>query len=345
MHFPTVLAGLALVTSAACAGLPVVSKRQAPSGSQNVAYWGQNTENADLSTYCASGAGIDILVLSFLYQYGNGITTPSGVIGPTCYISTTGEPQSCDDLASQIATCQSAGVKILLSLGGAAGSYSLQSQAEAEAIGQFLWDSYGNSGNTTVPRPFGKTFVNGWDFDIELNGGSSQYYQYMIAKLRSNFASDSANQYYISGAPQCPLPEPNMGIIIGNSTFDYVWTQFYNNNNGLDNTTYESCALGINGDAPFNFNEWLSFLATTPSKDAKLFIGVPASTLAANGGSGGAIYYASPDQLATVVSGVEGESQFGGIMMWSAGYSDSNVNNGCTYAQEAKHILTTGSPC
>lgn len=31
--------------------------------------------------------------------------------------------------------------------------------------------------------------------------------------------------------------------------------------------------------------------------------------------------------------------------MWSAGFSDSNVNSGCTYAQEAHNILWTGSPC
>jgi chitinase len=31
--------------------------------------------------------------------------------------------------------------------------------------------------------------------------------------------------------------------------------------------------------------------------------------------------------------------------MWDAGYSDANVNSGCNYAQEAKNILLTGSPC
>lgn len=136
-----------------------------------------------------------------------------------------------------------------------------------------------------------------------------------------------------------------MGVIIGNSTFDYIWVQFYNNNNGLDNTTYESCSLGLPGDAPFNFDQWVSFIDGTPSSDAKLFVGVPASTLAANGGSGGAIYYATPAQLATIVDGVKDNAQFGGIMMWDAGQSDANVNNDCTYAQEAHSILTTGNPC
>lgn len=40
------------------------------SAAQNVVYWGQNgggtVENNDLSTYCTSTSGIDILVLAFL---------------------------------------------------------------------------------------------------------------------------------------------------------------------------------------------------------------------------------------------------------------------------------------
>jgi len=161
----------------------------------------------------------------------------------------------------------------------------------------------------------------------------------MISTLRSNFASDPHNTYYITGAPQCPIPEPNMGIIIGNSTFDYLWVQFYNNNNDLDNNTYESCALGFDGNAPFNFDQWESFIATTPSAHAKLFIGVPAAEGAANG------YYITPEQLAELVEEYHTATAFGGIMMWSAGFSDSNVIDGCTYAQQAQEILLSGAPC
>lgn len=336
----SLLAGLGLTSLAAASP---VAPRQAPDA-KNVVYWGQNgggtIENNDLASYCQSNSGIDVLVLSFLYQFGRGNNIPSGTIGQSCFISTAGEGQNCDALTSAIAKCKSAGVKIILSLGGATSSYSLQSQAEAEQIGQYLWDSYGNSGNTTVQRPFGDNIVDGFDFDIEVNGGSSQYYQYMIAKLRENFAKDSSNQYFITGAPQCPIPEPNMGEIISNSHFDWLFVQFYNNNN------YKvPCALPINGNAPFNYNNWTSFISTTPSKDAKIFIGVPASTLAANGSPGGATYYATPEQLAGIVNDYKSDAHFGGIMMWSAGFSDSNVNNGCTYAQEAKHILVNGGPC
>ncbi|KAM3566189.1 hypothetical protein ARSEF4850_000857 [Beauveria asiatica] len=339
--FFSLLASLGLTSLAAASSL---EGRQAP-GAQNVVYWGQNgggtIENNDLAAYCQSNSGIDVLVLSFLYQFGrDGNNIPSGTIGQSCFISQAGQGQNCEGLTAAMAKCQSAGVKILLALGGAAGSYSLQSRAQAEQIGQYLWDSYGNSGNTTVQRPFGNNAIDGFDFDIERDGGSSQYYQYMIAKMRDNFAKDTSKKYFITGAPQCPIPEPNMGEIISNSQFDYLFVQFYNNNNYT-----VPCALPINGNAPFNYNNWTNFISSTPSKDAKIFIGVPASTLASNGSPSGATYYATPEQLAIITNEYKSDAHFGGIMMWSAGFSDSNVINRCTYAQQAKHILVKGGPC
>ncbi|KAI1312341.1 putative endochitinase CHI2 [Xylaria venustula] len=344
MHFTKVSAGLGLLAGVATARPTTTTtlKTRASSG-QNVVYWGQNgggtIENNDLSTYCTADAGIDIIVLAFLYQFGNGNNIPSGTVGQSCFISTSGEGQNCDSVSSAITTCQSNGVKIILSIGGASGAYSLQSADQASSIGTYLWQAYGNSGNSSVQRPFGDAFVNGFDFDLELNNGN-EYYADMISALRAGFKEDSSNTYYITGAPQCPIPEPNMGVVIENSQFDYLWPQFYNNNN----YTYP-CALPINGNAAFNYDGWLNFTAGTPSADAKIFVGVPAAPLAANGGPAGETYYATPDQLATIIEGVESESRFGGIMMWSAGFSDSNVIDGCNYAQQARSILDTGSPC
>ncbi|KAF2149191.1 glycoside hydrolase family 18 protein [Myriangium duriaei CBS 260.36] len=334
MHYNTAaLASLGLMATIASASPVMLSSRA--TGGQNVVYWGQNggntVENNDLSTYCTSTSGIDVIVLSFLYEYGNGNTIASGTIGQSCYISPQGEPQNCDALGSAITTCQSKGVKVILSLGGAVGAYSLSSQQEAEAIGQNLWDAYAYGAKGSVPRPFGSAFVNGWDFDVEASSGN-QYYQYLIAKLRSNFASDPNHAYYITAAPQCPIPEPNMGQIISSAQFDYLWIQFYNN-------------WGCSTNGNINYNDWKSFIASTPSKAAKIFIGVPAAPDGATGTASGAQYYLAPNALASLVGQYSSDPAFGGVMMWSAGFSDSNVNNGCTYAQEAKHILITGSAC
>ncbi|KAH8698637.1 class III chitinase ChiA2 [Talaromyces proteolyticus] len=340
MHYST-LAGLGLMATTALAypTIPRHSFRRdnSTSGAETVVYWGQNggnaVENNDLSTYCTADSGIDILVLSFLYEFGNGVDTPSGTIGQSCSIDTSGKGSNCDDLAAAIKTCQGNGKKIILSLGGASGSYSLSSQQEAETIGQNLWDSYGNSGSSSAPRPFGSTFVNGFDFDLEANpAGTNTNYQYLIAKLRSNFASDSANTYYITGAPQCPIPEPNMQDVITTSQFDYLFVQFYNNQ-------------GCSTNTGTNYADWVKNVQNTPSANAKIVIGVPASELASNGAQTGAVYYLAPSDLSTLVGKYKSDSAFGGVMMWDAGFSDDNTNSGCTYAQEVHSILTTGSPC
>lgn len=204
MLFNSLVAGVSLLAATAAAA-PRHQSRQV-SGALNVVYWGQNgggtIENNDLSAYCTNNAGIDVIVLAFLYSFGNNGPIPSGTIGQSCYISTSGEGQQCDALASAIQTCQSNGVKIILSIGGASSSYSLSSDSQASSIGQYIWDSYGNSGNTTVQRPFGSVSVDGFDFDIEMNNGYSQYFPSMISTLRNNFASDSSKSYVISGAPQ-----------------------------------------------------------------------------------------------------------------------------------------------
>jgi chitinase len=329
MHFYTSMGLMATVVSAA----PYLLSSRQHSGAQNVVYWGQNggnvIENNDLSTYCKPDSGVDIVVLAFLNEWGNGNSVASGTIGQSCSISPSGEAQGCDDLASAIDTCKSNGVKVILSLGGAVGAYSLQSQEQAETIGQYLWGAYGNTANGNIPRPFGRTFVDGWDFDIESNSGN-EYYEYMISALRSNFASDVSNKYFITGAPQCVIPEPNMSEIITKAEFDYLWVQFYNN---------PGCS--VNG--PINYNDWKTNIANTPSANAKIFIGVPASPLAATGTESGAQYYLTPSELSTLVGQYSSDPAFGGVMMWSAAWSDSNVINGRTYAQEAKQILLSGS--
>lgn len=305
---------------------------------QNVVYWGQNggniVENDNLTEYCALASGINIIVLAFLYGLSQDTGILFGSFGQSCAITSSGYGQGCDSVASAIKTCQAAGIKIIISLGGWTSSIVLKSQSQAESIGQYLWDAYGNSNVKTVPRPFGNTFVNGFDFDIEHIDGA-QYYQHLIAKLRTNFAKDPSHKYYITGAPQCSLPEPNMGEIIKHSTFDYLWIQFYNN----------YCALGLDDGVHFNYNKWTSFLSTTPSQNASLFFGLPASSLASTGTSAGSIYYVAPEIVADFIKSRKSEHSFGGVMIWSVGFSDANIDNGCTYAQNIHHILLTGSAC
>jgi chitinase len=82
MLYSTILNSLLLASVASAA--PHSLKRRS-SNDQVVVYWGQNgggtIENNDLSTYCTSSSGIDVVVLAFLYEYGNGNNIASGIIG------------------------------------------------------------------------------------------------------------------------------------------------------------------------------------------------------------------------------------------------------------------------
>ena len=309
-------------------------------GGKNVVYWGVGDNNQrNLADYCNDNEAIDILVLSFLDTYGNG-QSPSGQIGP-CTIDLSGNGDGCDQLAADITTCQSEGVQIFISIGGGGASGYPASQADAEGIAWTLWNSYASPSAITglAPRPFGDSFVNGWDLDVESNpNGDNQYYQYLVNALRSYFSNDTVNSYAISAAPQCYMqdgqPDANMGDTITNSVFDYVWVQFYNN---------RGCAPFT--DEPggsFNFDQIYQWMQTGASASAALLIGLSA----APGASGYSQDFLAPNDLLTLLQEYSSHPGFGGVMMWDAEFSDSMENTyGCSYAAEIGSILRNGYTC
>lgn len=105
MHYTSLLAAIGLLANVVSAVPHKVAPRQAV-GAKNVVYWGQNgggtIENNDLSAYCTASAGIDIIVLAFLYQFGNGQEIASGTIGQSCFITNAGVGQNCDALTAAI---------------------------------------------------------------------------------------------------------------------------------------------------------------------------------------------------------------------------------------------------
>jgi chitinase len=130
-----------------------------------------------------------------------------------------------------------------------------------------------------------------------------------------------------------------MGAAIQSAQFDWLYIQFYNND---ECSAYQ---LFDNDGGTFNYDEWVSYVAGTPSEDAKLFIGLPATTLASTDDNSGSKYYISPSNLVTLVKDYSSHAQFGGVMLWDAGYSDTVSQNGCNYAQEVHSVLNTGAAC
>lgn len=262
-------------------------------------YWGQYTDEGTLSDACATG-NYQFVNIAFLDVFGGG-QTPSLNLAGHCDTST---PGSCTGISNDITSCQQQGIKILLSIGGALGDYTLSSDSDAQQVATYLYNTF--LGGTSTARPLGDAVLDGIDFDIERGSGG---YWHVLAEALSGYSS-ADQKVYLSAAPQCPYPDGNLTSAIGTGLFDYVWVQFYNN--------YCEYADG-SADQLFSlWNQWATVNAS------EVFLGVPAATGAAGGG------YVSPDVLtAQVLPTIKQSEKYGGVMLWNryydaiSGYSSS----------------------
>ncbi|KAH0978842.1 hypothetical protein GBA52_006019 [Prunus armeniaca] len=181
-------------------------------------YWGQNGNEGTLAETCATGK-YKYVNIAFLNKFGNGQTPEINLAGH-CNPASNG----CTIVSGGITSCQSQGVKVLLSIGGGIGNYSLASPADARAVADYLWHNF-LGGKKSTSRPLGDAVLDGIDFDIEL--GSTQYWDVLARRLKAY--SKPRRAVYLAGAPQCPFPDKFLGGALNTGLFDYVWVQFYNN--------------------------------------------------------------------------------------------------------------------
>jgi len=292
-----------------------------PTSNANVAvYWGQNSggNQQRLSYYCDSDA-VDIVILSFMHVFPNpvqlnfanaceGTFTSDGIL-------------KCDNIAADIQSCQAKGKIVLLSLGGASGSYGFTSDDQAKKFAHTAWDLFGNSDTLSASeRPFGSAILDGFDFDIEnhINTG----YAAMANELRLIFATDSSKQYYLGAAPQCPYPDASVGNLLQESVIDFVFIQFYNN----------YCNLGTSW---FNWDTWLDYAEnTSPNANVKLFVGVPGSIRAAGSG------YNPPELIEDyLTSDILSSPHFGGISMWDVSAAWDNTDSNGNFVENMKRLV------
>lgn len=286
-----------------------------------VLYWGQASAGNQLSLgeYCKETAG-DIYVISFINNFNADSLTLN--IAGACETTFEGSTLlHCPSIAADIKSCQAAGKKVFVSLGGAAGTYGFSNDNDGKSCAQNVWDLFG--GGSADQRPFDDAVVDGFDLDIE--NGDSKGYAGFANELRSLFASDGSKSYYISAAPQCPYPDASVGDVLSNAHIDYVLIQFYNN----------YCSLAGN---QFNWDTWEDYAKnTSPNKNVKLYVGLPGSTSAAGSG------YVEPSQLESKLSGIRSSSYFGGIMVWDASQAFGNTFDGTCFATYLKQLLTGSS--
>ncbi|CZT19701.1 related to class III chitinase ChiA2 [Ramularia collo-cygni] len=307
-----------------------------------VAYWGNGGEtpaDGNLADWCADNEHIDILNLAFITNFGHN-HSPNGDLG-YCHINEDGSSNNCEQLEQDIGTCQSMGKKVFLSLPGSYGDFGLNSNQDAEGVAYSLWNQYGapNAVQDLSKRPLGNVRIDGWDIDIEsnpYNEDGNGYLGHMLNTLRKSFEADTANKYYIGGAPQCYLnQERNMDINMGNSInqaqYDYLWIQFYNNDC--------AAAYANDGSDRFNLDKWPGVIANGASKNAKLLVGIP-------GNQQEAPEFIPVDSLPNVYEASKGVQNFDGFMVYEVGDTKSvDSVNGCDYFAQLYSVYTTGHTC
>ncbi|KAJ2358324.1 Chitinase 2 [Coemansia sp. RSA 2618] len=276
--------------------------------SNYASYYGQNSARNQqaLGEYCKD-ATEDVIVLAFMNGFPNILLNFANACETTFEGSTL---LHCPNISKDIKYCQSQGKAVILSMGGAAGSYGFSGDSDAIAFADTVWNMFFKG--KADQRPFDDAVLDGIDLDIE--GGSGAGYPAFINQLRTHYTSDPSKQYYIAAAPQCPFPDSYLGSTLNSAWFDMVYVQFYNNYCGLN--AYPTW---------FNFNDWDNWAKTKAvNKDVKVYIGAPGSPSAAGSG------YVDGATLASIYNDVRSKySSLGGIMTWDV--SQARTSGGSWY--------------
>lgn len=158
-------------------------------------------------------------------------------------------------------------------------------------------------------RPFGSNVVlDGVDLDNETGDGS--YYVDLVTELRSKMSSDSSKSYYISADPVCSEYTSSDASIPDDvlPKLDFVNVQFYNNQQqGIGGSAFETTLQG-----------WGKKL-TGVSPSPKLFLGIPGGTGAAS------TNIQSATEIKSTIQSAKSSNDFGGVMIWDAGYAMANA--------------------
>lgn len=244
--------------------------------------------------------------MAFVYQFFGPNGYPSVSFGPGCtnfnstYATEAPGLSNCTAIGDEIAQCQAMGKKVLVSAGGSRSNSSFTSNRQAEQFARTMWDLFGaGTGLDPNLRPFGPNVIlDGFDIDNE-DDDPRHYYSFARA-LRRQFLEDDSKTYYLSAAPQCPIPDESipmnaMGLA------DFIWVQFYNNPKCNLNTT----------EFPHSFAAWSRRLSAASGDSVKprLYIGAEAYK-----GSG---YVRGPELWSVVDQAKQlNVDNMGGMMLW-----------------------------
>lgn len=324
-----------------------------PDRSMKIAvYYGQqNADKISLGQICQNPA-VDIVILAFLtHFFGPGgfpvVNFGAACGGQTSQMETVGGTGllNCKFMAADIEKCQGLGKKVLLSMGGAR-EYSdtpIPNESKAKSLVMQLWDLFGaGTGVNPGLRPFGKAVVDGFDIgtfillrskpsspnqhdqhNSDNEDHSTKNYNTFVSLLRQTMSADTSKKYYISAAPQCPIPDESIPLE-SMQAMDFVFVQWYNN---------PMCNAGTPAFLK-SFKAWSTQLSKK-SRGPKLYIGLPGCQNCAGSG------YLSASKLKTTLADAKGANltNFGGVMLWDGPQALANMEGGKDYLTQLREVL------
>ncbi|XP_058183485.1 hevamine-A-like [Rhododendron vialii] len=269
-------------------------------------YWGQdgnfNGNEGNLTALCATGR-FTYVNIAFLDVFGNGQTPQLGLATQHCNPATNG----CTIFSGQIRYCQRKRIKVMLSIGGLVGDYTLASKADAKNVSLYLWNNY--LGGWSSNRPFGAAVLDGIDFYIEQ--GSPLYWDDLARYLHS-YSKRGKKKVYLSAAPRCVYPDFLLGNALKTGFFDFVWIQYYDN----------ACEYVGGNTTTDLLNSWAVW--TKSVKARMFFVGLvalprPPDTDVIPSG------FIPVDVLTSQVLPVVKKSRkYGGVMLWNLFYDEED---------------------
>ncbi|KAG5533842.1 hypothetical protein RHGRI_027892 [Rhododendron griersonianum] len=258
----------------------------------------------NLTALCDTGR-FAYVNIEFLDVFGNGQTPSLSLPPPNCNPATNG----CTVISNQIRHCQRKGIKVMLSIGGTVGDYSLASKADAKNVSLYLWNNY--LGGCSPNRPFGAAVLDGIDFYIKQ---SFDLYWDDLARYLHGFSKHGKKKVYLSAAPGCEYPDSSLGKALKTGLFDFVWVLYYSN------FDLPSC-MYLGGSTSNLLNSWA--LWTKSVKARKFFLGLvvvprPPDTEVIPGG------FIPVDVLTNQILPVVKKSRkYGGVMLWNSFFNET----------------------
>ncbi|XP_065641084.1 adhesion G-protein coupled receptor G6 isoform X3 [Hydra vulgaris] len=290
-------------------------------------YWGQNGGGIEkeLIEYCSSQSAFDTIVIGYVNDFfsSNEIDNyPSLNLANHCsfpIISGFNSLLYCEQVEVAIKICQQNNISVQIALGGSYGVYSIANATQGDVFAKRIWEMFlGGNG----PRPFGSAVLNGVNLDI--TQGPYTGYSQFVKTMHDLMFQDKNRTYVISSTSRCSDLKPlkNLGetLTLYGDYFDEIYVIYYS----------DTCTS--KGEF-FNIEEWFSFTNKFIKKPL-VYISLLAAPIAQF-----EEYYQDSIGLENIIKKVSFHENFGGIVLYDAGYNEGTLVNNTKYSDVVKKIL------